>query len=235
MRRLVLIICMSLSCSTAPPTTNEVAAPATCPTELECRLFGDCTQGASDVMSCHAEQCTSQQTDMACLTEQCSSELAQCFFGSRTTGTLNCAGIWRCYGDCGDENDCLHECRKNAAEPSQDLFLEAELCTDHYVFTVCEEGNDECDFNAAKACKPLLLSCLNDHSMSTSQAIKNHCQSSNDPESCEAHNLRILAACPSLDAIKWSDYLNCLLTSEKCTEPELTGICNELNALLSQG
>ena len=234
MGRIAFIVCLGLGCGSGQESTAALEFYPQCPAELECRLYGNCELGAPEVMACHELKCGSTATDVACMTQQCGSQLSHCFFGAHT-GELACAGIWKCYGDCKDDNSCLETCRMEALETAKTLFIEAEMCTDQYVFTQCTRGDASCDFNAAISCNSSLVACLDDHSLKPDPAVQAYCKTDPSPAKCVAHNLRILAACPTEDATEWSTYLTCLKAGSTCPEPTLSGVCRELEALLPQG
>jgi hypothetical protein len=212
------------------PTERPLEASLHCPAELECRLFGDCQSGTDPVATCAANKCTDDPPTSVCLVTHCLPELTQCYF-TTADGTPQCADLWRCYGDCGDDENCLQHCRSDVSTDAKALFLTAELCTDAHVITQCDKPGPACDRAAVESCRDALIACVDHHNTTPPAWLESECEKSADPPACTKQNLRILAACPTADATAWDAYMACSANKSSCPEPTLSHICKEIQLL----
>ena len=217
-----------------PADTNADVEPPhagvpDCRDHLECALFcdgPDCSQVCVDsappaaaaavraVLECGAI-CTSLSP---CLVERCFQPLQDCYYPAVGVGT--CGATWACFGDCADDQACLHQCLSGASEPAQRLFSTVEICSDDYVVNQCTSPGETCDLEALTGpCRDMLLACV-DHDATVVPESLGACQRATgcgyETPDCETVARRIHAGCPTADRAQFYALETCLANATEC-------------------
>ena len=226
-----------IGCSPDPATPEDTTADIEpphagvpdCREHLECALFcdgPDCGQACVDAAPLAAGAAVSAVLECAkscpslspCLVETCFQPLQDCYYPA--VGAATCGATWACFGDCEDDQACLHQCLSGASEPAQRLFSTVELCSDDYVVNQCRSPGETCDLEAlAGPCRDMLLACV-DHDATTAPESSGACQraaecGSKTPD-CETVARRIHAGCPAADRAPFATLETCLANAKDC-------------------